>query len=112
MSIGVGGHISTDDAAINDASPYEQGMKRELDEEIIIETEFKNRFVGMINDDETDVGRVHLGVVHIFDVTEPNIRPREEEITEAHFSPVDELRDHLERMESWSRICFEALFPE
>ena len=31
----------------------------------------------MINDDQTDVGRVHLGVVHLFDVERPAVCPRE-----------------------------------
>ena len=43
-------------------------MRRELDEEVIVETPYTARCVGLINDDQTDVGRVHLGVVHIFDV--------------------------------------------
>ncbi|MCA9188294.1 MAG: phosphoesterase [Pirellulaceae bacterium] len=108
-SIGIGGHISTVDES-GAGSVYEEGMRRELAEEVIIETEYKERVMGMINDDETDVGRVHLGVVHIFDVDTPTVRPREAEISQAGFSPVAELKQCLDQMESWSRICMEALF--
>ena len=72
-SIGVGGHISTEDAGFaQGANPYQEGMRRELDEEVSIQTEYQDRCVGMINDDETEVGKVHLGIVHIYDVRQPS----------------------------------------
>jgi predicted NUDIX family phosphoesterase len=107
-SVGVGGHISADDATA--ASAYEEGMRRELAEEVVIDTPYTSRRVGLINDDETDVGRVHLGVVHIFDVERPAVRPREDEIIEAGFRPVEELLADLSRFETWSQICLKALF--
>src|SRR5688572_6425742 len=48
-SIGIGGHISADDA--NEPSAYEEGMRRELEEEVIIDTAYRGRIVGLINDD-------------------------------------------------------------
>jgi predicted NUDIX family phosphoesterase len=142
-SIGIGGHISSDDADgsrkrgqepfagnrpsgcfaqmapdpffsnpfFSDApSPYDEGMRRELAEEVFIETEYNEHCVGLINDDQTDVGKVHLGVVHIFDVESPKVRPRESEIEDARFVPVDVLLSDLDGFESWSQICLEALF--
>ena len=107
-SIGIGGHISTlDDQA---TSVYDQGMQRELDEETIIETTYDNRCVGMINDDETEVGKVHLGVVHIFDVAEPNVKARETEIIEAGFDSVENILADIDSYETWSQICLKALF--
>ena len=66
----------------------------------------------MINDDETDVGKVHLGVVHIFDVETPDVRPREAEIEDAGFVPIDKLLSETDGFESWSQICLEALFGQ
>lgn len=110
-SIGVGGHISTEDAGFAEgANPYHEGMRRELDEEVSIQTEFQAHCVGMINDDETEVGKVHLGIVHIFDVRQPSVYPREKEMHEAEFLPLDQLFQQRDRMESWSRICLEGLF--
>ena len=43
-------------------------MRRELDEEVVIDTPYAETIVGLINDDETPVGQVHLGVVHLCDV--------------------------------------------
>lgn len=110
-SVGIGGHISADDAA--EVDPYQEGMRRELAEEVILESSCRQRCVGLINDDETEVGKVHLGVVHVFDVEQPLVRPRESEIIQAGFEPVEALLSDLGGFESWSRICLEALFgPE
>ncbi len=112
-SIGIGGHISADDdASHSDLDPYREGMRRELAEEVIIETEFEDRLVGLINDDQTEVGQVHLGVVHLCDVQTARVRPREEEIIDSGFRPVRELLDDLPAFESWSAICLAALFGQ
>ncbi len=110
-SVGVGGHISLGDAVTDGgASPYEEGMRRELDEEVIVETPYAARCVGLINDDQSDVGRVHLGVVHMFDVERPAVRPREPELIESGFRPVEEIMADLSGFETWSQICLVALF--
>jgi predicted NUDIX family phosphoesterase len=109
-SVGVGGHISADDRTCADAVPYQEGMRRELDEEIIIDTPFTQRCVGLINDDQTPVGQVHLGVVHLVDVERPAVKPRESEILDAGFRPVAELLADLDRFETWSQFCLQALF--
>jgi len=112
-SVGIGGHISAIDAeadASND--PYQEGMRRELDEEVIIDTPYTAHCVGLINDDQTEVGRVHLGVVHRFDVQRPAVRPREHEIIQSGFRPVEEILADLSGFESWSEICMRALFGE
>jgi predicted NUDIX family phosphoesterase len=85
-------------------------MKRELDEEVFIDTPYTDRCAGLINDDLTEVGRVHLGVVHCFDVQRPAVRPREPDILESAFRPVEELLPCLAEFETWSQICLEALF--
>ena len=107
-SLGIGGHISSEDAA--EVNPYDEGMRRELAEEVIIQTEYTERRVGLINDDETPVGTVHLGVVHVFDVAEPAVAPREEEIVDAGFRPLRELIAEVEHFETWSQICLTSLF--
>jgi len=112
-SIGVGGHISADDAAAALAlenSAYDEGMRRELAEEVTIDTPCRSRLVGLINDDETEVGRVHLGVVHLLDVDRPAVRPREADLLDAAFRPIDQLLADLPHFETWSQICLRALF--
>lgn len=110
-SVGIGGHISSVDAAMGASHDvYREGMRRELDEEVVIETPYQERVVGLINDDETPVGRVHLGMVHLCDVEEPRIQPREADILDGRFSPVAEILTRLDQYESWSEIAVRALF--
>ena len=71
---------------------------------------YEPRCVGLINDDQTDVGRVHLGVVHLVDLPRPEVRPRETEIIESGFRAVEEILADLSGFETWSQICMEALF--
>ena len=116
-SIGIGGHISSVDAdrSTGDAAadnPYQEGMRRELEEEVVIHTSYVDRCVGLINDDESEVGRVHLGVVHILDVETADVEPRESEILDAGFQSVEQLLDDLSGFETWSQICLEALFRQ
>lgn len=111
-SVGVGGHISLEDAeAVNHTGDvYREGLERELAEEVSIDAAYTEQAVGLINDDETEVGRVHLGVVHLFDVESPDVRPNEDDLAEAGFRPVADILADLDRYESWSQIVMRALF--
>ncbi len=110
-SVGIGGHISAIDAGHDGkGNPYEEGMRRELEEEVAIDTPFTVKCVGMINDDQTEVGRVHLGVVHLCDVERPAVCPRETEIIECGFRPVAAILADMTGFETWSQICMKALF--
>jgi predicted NUDIX family phosphoesterase len=107
-SIGVGGHISIDDSR-GDVPAYDEGMRRELAEEVDIGAPYREHCIGLINDDQTDVGRVHLGVVHVFDLEAPSVRPREDDIANAGFAPLETLLDEINAFETWSQICLRAL---
>lgn len=111
-SVGVGGHISTDD--VGDLTchhdVYREGLRRELAEEVAIDAAYREQCVGLINDDETPVGQVHLGVVHLCDLVRPAVLPREAAILDAGFRPAGELLANLDQFESWSQIVLEALF--
>lgn len=109
-SIGIGGHISSDDRTHE--NPYAEGMRRELAEEVTIDTPYEASLAGLINDDLTEVGKVHLGVVHIFDVTVPAVEPREADILEAGFRPLPQILAEIEQYETWSQICLRALFDK
>ena len=110
-SVGIGGHISADDDR-SGVSVYREAMQREIAEEVFVESAFTERCLGLINDDETEVGRVHLGIVHVFDLEAPKVRPREESIIQAGFAPPSELARDLDQFESWSQICLDQLLQE
>jgi predicted NUDIX family phosphoesterase len=112
-SIGIGGHICSDDQTQpGDRNPYEEGLRRELAEEVEIKTAYRPRLVGLLNDDLTEVGKVHLGLVHVFDVDTPDVYPREAEIIESGFRSPAELLAQIDQFESWSQICLRALFGQ
>lgn len=110
-SVGIGGHISSLDATAGHIDHvYREGMQRELAEEVAIDTPYLETIAGLINDDETPVGKVHLGVVHLCDVERPAVSPREEDLLDAGFRPVGEILARLDEFESWSQIAVRALF--
>jgi predicted NUDIX family phosphoesterase len=110
-SVGIGGHISTVDITADaKRHPYQEGMQRELDEEVIVGSPYVSRCVGLINDDQSEVGRVHLGVVHILDLEQPLVQPRETEVIESGFRTADEILADMDGFETWSSICMQALF--
>jgi predicted NUDIX family phosphoesterase len=107
-SIGIGGHISVEDAEGDDW--YRNGMQRELDEEVSIECNGQQRIVGLIYDDSTEVGRVHLGIVHIMQLGSCKVQSREEELEESGFQSVDQIKSELDRLENWSQLCVKHLY--
>lgn len=107
-SVGIGGHISEEDAA-GAGDAYTTGMSRELTEEVVIAANTTGRLIGFIYDPSTAVGEVHLGVVHLFDLDAPNVTPREAAIADAGFATVGDLLAAKDEFETWSRFVLEAL---
>lgn len=110
-SIGVGGHISEDDAR-GGADPYKTGMLRELAEEVDIGGEWSERFLGFINDDRTPVGSVHLGVVHLLELSRPEVVPREAAVAAAGFASLAELAAAAAEFETWSQFVLVELLEK
>ena len=110
-SIGIGGLMNDTDESLFawDESAYRAGVEREVNEELKIETAFEDRIVALLNDDTTEVGRVHLGIVHIFQLAEPKVQKREAMITNLAFLTKEELRARREQLESWSQICLDGI---
>ena len=112
-SIGIGGHMNeVGDKFLwhsSDEETYRSGVEREVNEEIKIDTKFEDRIVALLNDDSTEVGRVHLGIVHVFKLAEPTVEKREAMITGLTFLPKEELLARRESLETWSQICVDSL---
>lgn len=108
-SVGVGGHISEEDHGLfSNAFGYQDGMRRELMEEVAVE-EFNEAAVAVINDDSTEVGFVHFGVVHILHVGSEKIAGRRSGILNPEFVPIAAAVKDSSGYESWSRFCLEHL---
>jgi predicted NUDIX family phosphoesterase len=110
-SIGIGGHLNDRDESLFawDEEAYRAGVEREVNEEIRIGTAFDDRIVALLNDDSTEVGRVHLGVVHVFKLDQPKVDKREAMITNLEFLTQDELRSRRDSLETWSQLCVDEL---
>ncbi len=108
-SVGIGGHISDEDHGLfSTDNGYQDGMRREVREEVDID-EVKEASVAVINDDSTDVGYVHFGVVHIMQVTNEKAAGRRSGIVGPEFIPIVEAVKDASSYESWSRFCLERL---
>ena len=100
FSIGVGGHVNPGDGGIDG------GLRREWAEEIDADFVPEFRLVGAINDDESDVGSVHLGFVFVAEAAGRPVAVRETEKLEGRFVDASELRAVYDRMETWSQLVF------
>jgi len=110
-SIGIGGHMNDHDEGLFtfDRAAYDAAVQREVAEELRLGANYTNRVVALINDDETEVGRVHLGVVHVFRLEREDVQKGEAMITELQFLDRGQLGARRDAMESWSQICFDRL---
>src|ERR1044071_10407305 len=110
-SIGIGGHMNETDESLFalDEAAYRAGVEREGNEEIRIDSPFEDRIVALLNDDTTEVGRVHLGIVHVLKLADPKVEKREAMITGLTFLAKGELAARRETMETWSQICLDSL---
>jgi len=110
-SLGIGGHINSDDdaAASLERSTYLAGVEREVAEELNIEGGWSQRIVALLNDDSNEVGQVHLGVVHLVELETDRVTSNEDTIADVGFFTLEELRAERERLETWSQLCLDGL---
>ena len=110
-SIGIGGHMNDGDESLFafDENAYRAGVEREVNEEITIGSHFEDRIIALLNDDTTEVGRVHLGIVHVFQLAEAKVEKREAMITNLSFLTREELIAQRDALETWSQLCVDSL---
>ncbi len=102
-SLGIGGHVNDSDA--NDSTDLIQaGMRREMAEEIRFTSEESCTFLGIINDDSTEVARVHVGFLYLLILGSPQFTILERGHYTADWKPVDEISHYYDQMESWAQI--------
>ncbi|MGH2475114.1 MAG: NUDIX domain-containing protein [Candidatus Limnocylindrales bacterium] len=101
-SIGVGGHLNPGDDDVHG------GLRREWREEL--DADFEPDFVplGLLNDDTTEVGSVHLGIVFVADAAGRPVTVRETDKLEGAFATRAEVAAVADGLETWSRLVYEA----
>lgn len=102
-SIGVGGHLNPGDIDVAG------GLLREWAEEVIADFVPDFRLIGLLNDDTTDVGRVHLGAVYLADAAGRPVTIREVDKLSGSFATADEVATVADDLETWSRLVFDHL---
>jgi predicted NUDIX family phosphoesterase len=103
FTIGVGGHVGPGDGGVAG------GLRREWDEELVAEFEPGFRLVGLLNDDTTDVGSVHVGIVYEVEAGGRPVAIRETDKLSGSFVSLDEANAVRDRMESWSALVLDDL---
>ncbi len=109
-SIGIGGHINDGDESLFafDESAYRAAVHREVEEELTLDGAYTDEVIGLINDDATEVGSVHLGVVHLVRLENAGVKPGEKAIAELGFLSLEELIARRDSLETWSQILLDA----
>jgi len=102
-SIGVGGHLNPGDGDLP------AGLRREWHEELRADFTPDFRLVGLLNDDTTDVGSVHLGAVFVAEADGRPVAIRETDKLSGAFASRDEVVAVAELMETWSALVFAFL---
>ena len=103
FSIGVGGHLNPGDVDLAG------GLAREWSEELVADFVPEFRLLGLLNDDETEVGRVHLGVVYLAEAAGRPVLVRETDKLEGAFAEPAAVRAVHDRMETWSQLVLDAI---
>ena len=104
-SVGIGGHMNEvvgkkieEMLIINSA--------RELNEEIGLSESYaveNMHFVGLINDDKEEVGKVHIGVVYVCEVDKKDVKVMEDDTLVVKWCTSEEAHKE-ENYESWSEF--------
>lgn len=102
-SIGVGGHLNPGDGDLAG------GLRREWREELLAAFDPAFQLIGLLNDDTTDVGSVHLGAVYVADSGGLPVAIRETDKLSGEFASPAQVAEVHGRLESWSALVFEHL---
>ena len=102
-SIGVGGHLNPGDEDLDG------GLRREWSEELVADFAPDFRFIGLLNDDTTAVGQVHLGAVFVADAAGRPVSIRETDKLSGAFATPAEVAAVAADLETWSSLVFDAL---
>ncbi len=113
-SIGIGGHINpADDMPLFHShtvrETYLEAVEREVAEEVSVETTHTDRIVALLNDESNEVGSVHLGVVHLWNLDDEKVSKREQMMTQMAFMTGAELEEVRDTLETWSALCLSGL---
>jgi predicted NUDIX family phosphoesterase len=114
VSIGLGGHIDLSDVvATGDAIDLVQTLKaaarREVEEELVGVEPVSQRWAGLLVDNDSPVGRVHIGVVAVWELASVPHGSGEDAIGDTGLTTLEELKNDEAQMETWSSLLIPYL---
>ncbi|MCE5089898.1 NUDIX domain-containing protein [Staphylococcus devriesei] len=109
-SIGVGGHMNDVVGAGSINEILRVNAQRELEEEVgLSEADSQNmNYIGFINDDTNEVGKVHIGVVFKVKVNSNDIEVRETDTLKIQWLEQEQI-DNYDDFETWSALILKEL---
>ena len=105
-SLGVGGHMNPYGHKINTDYLHHE-LEREMHEEVKLGEGCEivdMKPVGFINDDLSEVGKVHLGVLYLITVSNNHIEINETEKMTGEWVAISDLAKYYSNMETWSQL--------
>ncbi|MFT3991519.1 MAG: hypothetical protein QM680_08910 [Luteolibacter sp.] len=112
ISVGVGGHVNPVDMGEGRTGPaaYHAAVTREIEEELELQGSHPHRIVALLNDESNAVGQVHLGVIHLVELSSDAVASREDALTDLGFAKLELLNgEWFDRLETWSQFCIRYL---
>jgi predicted NUDIX family phosphoesterase len=115
FSLGVGGHMNPGGSMESKEQYLIDELKRELYEEVklingcLIE---EIEFIGFINDDTIQVGRVHIGLLYNIRVSNKEVYINETDKMTADWIDKSILAEFYKGMETWTKIIFDSYIQD
>lgn len=106
-SLGVGGHLNPEDDLIAHMDLIQLGLHREMAEEVKVPIPFSPKYIGLTNDEQADVSRVHVGVWFEISLLSSEVTVKETEKLKGFWKELAELEEYAPEFESWARMLYE-----
>lgn len=108
-SVGLGGHVDLADAKSSGErfdllGTVEEAAGREMREELGDVVCLRRRWVGLLVDNDTPVGRVHIGLIGMWDIDGLPDRASEDAVGEVAAVSLTDLKDDSASLETWSAL--------
>ncbi|MCJ1667986.1 NUDIX domain-containing protein [Staphylococcus sp. NRL 19/737] len=109
-SIGVGGHMNDVVGAQSINEVLRVNAQRELEEEVGLSEQHSQNidYIGFINDDTNEVGKVHIGVVFKIKVNSQDIEVKETDTLKIEWVEQGKIEDY-DNFETWSALILKDL---
>lgn len=113
-SLGIGGHIELPDlvldgGALDVEKTLRRGAEREVEEELGKVSVLDRKWIGIVIDDGTSVGRVHIGIVALWTIEGFQRSPERGGIGQPALISPEELDADACSLENWSGFLLPAL---